>query len=125
MDVIIESRKIGVVDGFDIEAHLEPDPDTRPEDKETYIGDEEILGAWSRDEWHFVGTVVTASKAGVELGSAAIWGQEYGQWPCESGWLSPLDGDADSFGNGYGPDLIAEAIEEARETIQKINGEVL
>jgi hypothetical protein len=119
---IIESMKVGTVDGFDITAHIEFDPDTRPEDKEVYIGDSEILDAWNRDDWHFVGTVITASKAGVELGTASIWGQEYGIWPGEKHWISPLDGlGTDRFANGYGADLIAEAIEEAKAKIEELS----
>jgi hypothetical protein len=115
----IETRRIGTVDGFDIDAVLTFDEDTRPFDFDCY--DEETIAAWRADEWHYVGTIVTASRAGIELGSASLWSSEYGSLPGVHGWVSPLDGDGDEFVNGYGPDLIAEAIAEAQTTLAELN----
>lgn len=116
----IESRKLGVVEGFDITAHLVPDTDSSIDDYEECVYTDEQRSAYLRDEWNYVGTEAVASRAGVELGSAVIFGQEYGLFPGHERWLSPLDGEGDQFANGYGPDLIDEAITEAKATIKKI-----
>ena len=132
---IIDSREIGTVDGWDITAHLEWDADTTATDyfnpdtadtPEDAAADRAAIEAFNRDAWHYVGTVVTASRAGVALGTAAIWGQEYGEFPGHTGSLSPLDADPDdpdNFANGYGRDLVAEAIEEAKAKLLLINND--
>lgn len=113
----IDSRSIGKVDGFYITATLIPD-DTSPYDSDCY--DEEQIKSYMRDEWSYVGTIVTASLAGVPLGSSSLWGSEYGLMPGVKGWISPLDGDGEDFINGYGPGLISEAIENAKVTLSMI-----
>ena len=119
MSEYIDNKTIGTIDGFDIEAHLVHDPDSEFEVADPL--DEPIKAAWLRDEWHYVGTVITASKAGIELGSSAIWGQEYGLFPGHDDWLSPLDGEGENLANGYGPQLITEAIEAAKVKLAEIN----
>lgn len=121
MDVIA-SKKLGSVDGFDLEARIVPDTDTTVGDYDCYT--KKQIAAWRNDEWSYVGTIVVASKAGVELGEAALWGSEYGRvGVAGNGWISPLDGEGESFVNGYGPSLIAEALDAARETLAKIIAE--
>ena len=112
----IDSKHVGTIEGFDIDAHIVPDPDSdNIENDEGY--DEATREAWLNDRWHFVGTIITASINGHELGSASLWGSAYGDMPGIEAWVSPLDGECDQFVNGYGPDLIAEAIAEARATL--------
>jgi hypothetical protein len=113
-----DHRTIGAVDGFDIEAGLVYDYDSTVKDVECY--DEETIAAYYRDEWHYVGIIITASKAGVVLGQASLWGSEYGILPGVDGWVSPLNGHGDDFVNGYGPQLIAEAIAEAQAKIEEL-----
>jgi len=115
----IDSRTIGTVDGFDIEAGLVYDPDNSVDDFDCYS--DEDRGAYFRDDWHYVGMVVTASKAGVTLGYSSLWGSEYGILPGVEGWVSPLNGESEHFVNGYGPQLIAEAIAEAQVKIAEVS----
>lgn len=115
----IETRSLGTVDGFDITARIVPDTDTSADDYDCYT--EEQIAAWRRDEWSYVGTIVTASKAGLDLGESSLWASEYGHvGESGTGWISPLDGDGDSFVNGYGPDLIAEAIADAKAVLTEL-----
>lgn len=114
----IDSKTVGVVDGFDITAGLVHDSDTTVDDFDCY--DEKAIAAYYRDEWHYVGIIITASKAGVVLGESSLWGSEYGILPDVDGWVSPLDGDGENFVNGYGPELIAEAIAEAQAKIKEL-----
>lgn len=118
MTDIIDSRKVGVVEGFDIEAHLEPDIEWSV--LENVEDDEQLRAAWLRDEWSFVSTVVTASRAGVPLGSSSLGGSQYGAIPGVSGWVSPLDGEGDQFINGYGPQMIDEAVTAAKQKLIEI-----
>jgi hypothetical protein len=112
----IDSKDLGTIDGFDLAATLEPDHDSTPYDAECY--DAQDIEAWRAGDWSYVGTVVTASKAGIELGSASLWGSESG-YLCGRE-VSPLDGDGDAFVNGYGPQLICEAIEEAQRKLGEL-----
>jgi hypothetical protein len=58
--------------GYEMRATIRHDEDTKPTDFDCYSDDQ--VEAWTRDEWSFVGVVVTASKAEIELGSASLWG---------------------------------------------------
>lgn len=111
---IIESRKLDPVDGFDLTAYIVPDEDATPDDKDCY-GADDIL-SWQNDQWRFVGTIIKASRHGVELGEASLWGSEYGYGSWD-GLASPLDGDGGEFVNGYGLDLISEAVDQAKAKI--------
>lgn len=113
----IDQRSLGTVDGFDIVAYLVPDTDSAPTDFDCYSPEQ--IQAWREDEWQYVGTIVTASRAGIELGSASLWGSEYGFLPTV-GYVSPLVGDGDKFVSGYGPGLISEAIAEAQAKLAEL-----
>ena len=115
----IDGKLVGVIDGFDIEAKLVPDVDTSPGEFDCYSDGD--IAAWKRGDWSYVGTIVTASRVGVELGSSSLWGSEYGSRP-GAGWVSPLDGEGDEFINGYGPQLIREAIGEATAKLEELQG---
>ena len=62
------------VDGFDITARVEYDPDTRPEDFDCYSAKQ--ITAWKNDEWFFCGIILSVSRNGVELSNraASLWG---------------------------------------------------
>lgn len=117
MDVI-DRKQLGMIDGFAIEAVIVPDLDANPDEADCY--DEADKAAWRRDEWSYVGTIVTASQHGVELGSSSLWGSEYGFSPGWGRFISPLDGEGETFVNGYGPSLIQEAIDEAKTIAARI-----
>lgn len=115
---IIDRKDLGVVDGFKLEAVIVPDFDASPMEAECYSPAD--VEAWKNDSWSYVGTIVTASREGVELGSASLWASEYGWSPGWDRYISPLDGEGDEFVNGYGNGLIKEAIEEAKKMVEKI-----
>lgn len=114
----IDSRELGETQGFDIRAELLPDPDTRPQDFDCYSAVD--IEAWKQDQWSFVTTKITASRAGIELGNAYLGGSDYGQLPGAKRFVNPLEGDGEAFVNGYGPQLIEDAIAEATEAVAKI-----
>lgn len=117
MEQALEAIHLDSVDGFDIRAELYIDIDTQPDDFDCYDHDQAV--AWRNDDWMFVGTVITASHAGVDLASASMWGSEYGEFNGKT--VSPLDGaGTDDFAYGYGPDLIAEAVAEAKAKIAEL-----
>lgn len=107
----LDARELDPRDGFDLTVTLEPDDATTPDDFDSYGAAD--VAAWHRGDWSYVGVVVTASRAGVELGRASIWGTEAGYSP---GW----DGYVDAFASGYVDDLIDEAIDEARARLAKL-----
>lgn len=110
----IDSIDLGTVEGFDIRAELVPD-DTAfdsPTDVADYQPD--TIQAWHNGDWYYVGIIVTASRAGVDLGSDSVWMMEYGNLTPDSPFVDPLKGIGPEFANGYGPDLIDNAIADAR-----------
>ena len=112
----IDQKHLGEIDGFDISAYL------LGNDEAYYYGEEDDARriAAENGNWCYVGTIVTASKAGVELGRASLWGSEYGSLPGVEEFVNPLDGDGEEFVNGYGPDLISEAIDEAKAKLTEL-----
>jgi hypothetical protein len=122
---MIDSKHVGTIDGFDINAVLVPDTDTSTDNYDCYTPKQ--VAAFNRHEWSFVGTIVTASKAGI-LGCASLWGSEHGFYvvtdeddnEIRTEWVSPLDGDGDDFINGYGPGLIDEAIAIAQAKLKEL-----
>jgi hypothetical protein len=66
-------------DGWTVRAELHPDTRVTPDDYDCYTPSQKA--AWRADDWGFVVVVVTVSREGVELGSAALGGCEYGHLP--------------------------------------------
>ena len=113
---MIDQKYLGEIDGFEISAHL-------VEDEGGYhYGEEDDAKrvAAENGDWFYVGTVVTASKNDIVLGQSSLWGSEYGFLPGVEGHVNPLDGEGAEFINGYGPDLIGEAIEEAKAKLAEL-----
>ncbi|PVA17108.1 hypothetical protein DDJ46_17820 [Mycobacteroides abscessus] len=113
---IIDQKDLGIIDGFNVVVYLVPDVDSTPYDADCYSDDD--IAAWKRDDWGYVGTIVKASREGIVLGESSLWASEYGVFDGKS--ISPLDGEGHQFINGYGPDLISEAITEAKANITKL-----
>lgn len=107
---MIDSKYLGEIDGFEVSAYLLPD------EEGYYYGEDDDARKIAIDngDWFYVGTVIEASLDGVILGRSSLWGSEYGWIPGVKGHVNPLDGEGEDFVNGYGPDLISEAIEEAK-----------
>lgn len=61
-------------EGFDITATLVADTDSHVNDSECYSPQK--IKQWERDEWFFVGVVLSVSKNGVEISdsAASLWG---------------------------------------------------
>jgi hypothetical protein len=115
----LQTLTVGDVEGFEIRAAMVPDTDSTPDDADCY--DESDKAAWRNGEWGYVGIIVSAWRAGVELGEASLWGTEYGILDGRA--INPLADDAANSAewvHGYGPQLIREAISEARETLAKL-----
>lgn len=110
---IIDTKELPDSDGFTIQAHLVPDEEIKPTDFDCY--DAAQIDAWKHDLWGYVGVIVTASRNGIEFGSASMWGYEYGDLPGVDEWCNPLD-DARNY-----EDLVAEAVADARTTLTEIN----
>lgn len=79
----IESRTIEDSDiaGLSYRIDIEPDYDGSPHDAECYTTLQ--IAAWERDEWSYVGVIITPLIAGMELDmcSDSLWGLEYGNFP--------------------------------------------
>lgn len=118
----IASKYVGKVGGFDISARLVPDEETRTDDFDCYTSADRQ--AWIDGSWQFVGIIITASKAGIVLGEASMWANEYGDLGYDDDGnapsANPLDGDGDEFVNGYGPQMIAEAIAQAKAKLAEL-----
>jgi hypothetical protein len=122
-DYIIDKRELPAQDGFDLRAELVPDYDGSTDDSDCYTPKQ--IAAWRNDDWRFVGIIVTASREGIDLGSASIWGTEYGDYimtdeddnVIDWQWVNP------AYDDDYLIDLVSEALDEARATVKKINAE--
>lgn len=109
---IIDSIELGTRDGFDIRAELVPDTTYYSEPDGDYTPEQ--AAAFTNGDWRYVGIIVTASCMGSNLGSDSIWGMEYGNLTPDSPFVDPLKGIGPEFANGYGPDLIDNAVADAR-----------
>lgn len=105
------------VDGYTFVARLEFDTDYRIDDDDCHNVDRSVTGcteeqhaellearaAWFRDEWSYVGVVVSVSRNGVELDdhAASVWGMEMNYPGCDN--------------NAHLTDIANELIDEAKD----------
>lgn len=97
---------------FTIRIDVVPDSVATPFDADCYSDAD--IERWKNDEWHYVGIVYTAMIDGIELGESSIWGTEYDLVDSPdfiSDWI------AEDY---YHPDLLSEAISEARAAIASL-----
>ncbi|MDE1816844.1 MAG: hypothetical protein KGI11_09850 [Thaumarchaeota archaeon] len=73
--------------------------------------DYETLRAWCNDEWKYCGVIVTASREGINLGSASVWGIEIGH---------PADPD-NAYAAEVADELAPEAIADARAKLAALS----
>lgn len=94
--------------GFDFEAVIVYDTDTRPDDSECY--DERQIRLWKSDQWFFCGVVLSVSFKGVKLSdhAASLWGIE-----CN------LSND-NSYLSEVAQELEGEALEVAKNELTRI-----
>lgn len=96
-------------EGFDFVARLQYDTDTKPTDFDCY--DPEDVERWNRDEWFYVGVVLSVSRNGVELSdhAASLWGVDCNFSDTSNAYLSEV-----------AQELEAEALETARAEMARI-----
>ena len=116
MSDILETRELTSAEGFDLKIRQLVDSETRPDDFECYS--EKDLDAWRGSHWDFVGYQVVASKAGIELGDAAIFGVEDG---IELDNGSTYNMDAFIAENYYLEDLVRDAVHEAKIKLAELS----
>jgi hypothetical protein len=109
---IIDSIELGTVDGFDIRADMVPDTAYYSEPDGDYTPEQ--AAAFANGDWSYVGIIVTASRMETDLGSDSIYGMERGNLAPGSPFVDPLTGIGPEFANGYGPDMIDNAVADAR-----------
>lgn len=113
----ISSAYWGVHHGFEITAVLVPDTESDMDyRRECDDDDQDYVAAYDRGDWNYVGVIVTASRAGVDLGSDSIWGSEYGMIPGVPRFVDPLT-DEDY---PYRADLIDNAVADARMKLSEL-----
>lgn len=108
----IESKTIEH-EGFSVRIDVVPDSDSTPFDADCYSGSD--IQAWRDGEWIYVGFIYTATREGVELGSASIWGTE---WDFPGGSIVSIE--SWMAENCYHPDLLDGALTEARATLARL-----
>jgi hypothetical protein len=124
---IIDSIELGTAEGFDIRAELVPDTATHHAEPDGDYTPEQI--AWFNDgDWHYVGLIVTASRAGTDLGSDSLWGVEAGTMPLDNGEVDPCKRlrtidplrDADGSLAIYREDMVGNAVADARLNLTQL-----
>ncbi|MEV4454454.1 hypothetical protein [Microbispora sp. NPDC049633] len=116
----IDSREI-TRDGITYRVDVYPDTDATPNDADCYSPAD--IAAWRRDDWHFVGVVVTPIVNGVEIGGAdaSLWGLQYGWAPS---WRRYIDTD-ELVGEYPVPDMIADIAGRLADGITAKRAELL
>lgn len=109
---MIESKSLGEVAGFEIEAGWIYD-DVGPDFYGDEVYDDQTIEAYENNEWHFVVLIVEARFNGHVMGTAYLGGVEVGFFP---GVAEPLDHLTNS---DYLDDMIAEAVNSARTELQE------
>ena len=105
-------------DGWTLTVFTQQDHDSSPRDADCYTAEQ--VAAFDRDDWYFVGVIVKASRHGIVLGEASLWG-------IESGYFTYTDEDDNVTGHGrVGPyteavdDLIVEAVDDAKANLASL-----
>lgn len=118
---MIESKKAGAMEGFELTLRLFDDPWTTTEDDEGLTAKQ--IEAWQNDEWFYVTAEVVASIAGVELGSASYPSIQWGSVPQtdeDDNLLSVLEITVHDIDAYVGTELAYQALENAREKLAEI-----
>jgi hypothetical protein len=119
------------VEGFDVTARLEHDSDRHIDDDDCHpaefnadmFGEDTpasracfgqalaVRNAWFRDEWHYVGVVLSVSKRGITLDrhAASLWGIE-----CN------YPGGDNSYLTEVANELLPEALAEGKKQLAKL-----
>lgn len=98
--------KLALREGWNAPPYDIPGETKRQKAARAALADYKYLKAWCSDNWHYMGLIVTASKHGIKLASASVWGIE-----STSG---------DDYFLEVANDLAADAIFEARAAIESL-----
>lgn len=117
------------MEGFMFTATIEHDQCYKIDDDESHNIDREVTGcndaqqkklidareAWYKDDWFYCGIVISVSRNGVELDehAASLWGIECNYPGSNNAYLSE-----------YANELLDEAIEAAREALEKTRADL-
>lgn len=106
------------IEGFTVVARLEFDEDARPQDHgfdpdDSDYGEENscICASWERNEWEYVGVILSVSKAGIMLDKHAVssWGIE-----------ANFPGSDNSLLTEVANELLPEALESAKALLKEL-----
>lgn len=100
-----EACRIALRDGWNAKPYDVPGETPRQRAAKAARADYDWLRAWCDDSWNWCGVVVTASRAGVELGRASLWG---------------IESDAGSYLVETANELAGEALAEAAAKVREI-----
>ena len=125
MDYPIETLDLEPRDGFNLYFELRNDNYTSPDEYDCYTPKQ--IEAWREDKWHYGIVTVRACAGGVELGSDAIGGVEFGHFlitddndnPVKTVWVWIED-----LAKDYAEQLIPGAINHALNTISMIEKQI-
>lgn len=97
--------KLALAEGWDAKPYNTGQETKRQQAAKAARADFERLRGWCNDEWHYVGVVVTASRDGIDLGSASLWG---------------IESDAGDYLDEVATELLDEALADARTTLESL-----
>lgn len=100
-----EACRIARRDGWNAAPYDVPGETPRQRAAKAARADFEHLRGWCNDQWNWCGVIVTASRAGVALGTASLWG---------------IESDAGAYLVEVANELTAEALAEAADKVREI-----
>lgn len=100
-----EACRIARRDGWDAAPYDVPGETPRQRAAKAAMANYNRLRGWCDDSWNWCGVVVTASRAGVELGTASLWG---------------IESDAGAYLVEVANELAGEALSDAAAKVQEI-----
>lgn len=100
-----EACRIARRDGWNAAPYDVPGETPRQRAAKAARADFERLRAWCDDGWNWCGVVVTASRAGIELGTASLWG---------------IESDAGDYLLEVANELAEQALAEAADKVREI-----
>lgn len=97
--------KLALAEGWDAKPYNTGQETKRQQAAKAALADFERLRSWCNDGWNYVGVLVTASRDGIELGSASLWG---------------IESDAGDYLDEVATELVDDALTDARTTLESL-----
>jgi hypothetical protein len=113
MEELIETKDLVSSGALKVIASMYPDTNANPLDADCYSDAD--IAAWKRDEWQYVGIVVTVTLDGVEIGQSSLWGTEFGS-------LAETECQPFTMPNHPLPEVTLEALDAAEAWIEQFCG---